>query len=103
MLLHDKVCLIVGAASLRGIGYATAELFARNGAKLILVDVAMDDRTIDAIATSIGNRTGSGPQLLGLTCDIQSAADCERVAGRAVDRYNDSFVQILIITGRVTR
>ena len=37
MLLHDRVCVIVGASSLRGIGYATAELFARHGAKLVFV------------------------------------------------------------------
>ena len=28
MLLQGQVCVIVGASSLRGIGYATAELFA---------------------------------------------------------------------------
>jgi NADP-dependent 3-hydroxy acid dehydrogenase YdfG len=31
LLLRDKVCIITGAASLRGIGYATAELFAEHG------------------------------------------------------------------------
>jgi NAD(P)-dependent dehydrogenase (short-subunit alcohol dehydrogenase family) len=28
VLLRDKVCIVTGAASLRGIGYATAELLA---------------------------------------------------------------------------
>ena len=54
MMLQDKVCLGVGAASLRGIGYATAELFARHGAKLAVVDVAMDDTATAAIL-------GAGP------------------------------------------
>ena len=38
LLLKDKVCVIVGVSSLRGIGYATAELFAAHGAKLVIVD-----------------------------------------------------------------
>ena len=42
MLLEDKVCVIVGAASTRSIGYATAELFARHGAKVAAVDGALD-------------------------------------------------------------
>ena len=39
MLLENKVCVIVGAASLRSIGYATAELFAAHGAKLVILEV----------------------------------------------------------------
>ena len=42
-LLENKVCVIVGAASLRSIGYATAELFAAHGAKLVLLDVVMNE------------------------------------------------------------
>ena len=57
-MLRDKVCLIVGAASLRGIGYATAELFARHGAKLAVVDVAMDESTTASIAASITAANG---------------------------------------------
>ncbi|MEP7357297.1 MAG: SDR family NAD(P)-dependent oxidoreductase, partial [Anaerolineales bacterium] len=39
-LLQDKVAVITGAAS--GIGRASAELFARQGAKVVLADVAED-------------------------------------------------------------
>ncbi len=63
MMLQDKVCLVVGAASLRGIGYATAELFARHGAKLAVVDVAMDDTATAAIAASITAAIGRAPTL----------------------------------------
>jgi NAD(P)-dependent dehydrogenase (short-subunit alcohol dehydrogenase family) len=42
LLLENKVCVIVGAASLRSIGYATAELFAAHGAKLVLLDLVMN-------------------------------------------------------------
>lgn len=36
MLLKDKVAIITGAASARGLGFATAKLFAENGAKVVL-------------------------------------------------------------------
>jgi NAD(P)-dependent dehydrogenase (short-subunit alcohol dehydrogenase family) len=87
MLLKDKICVIVGAASLRGIGYATAELFARNGAKLVVVDVAMDRPAIDAIAASIKRATGAPTAVRGVMCDIQKASDCDRVIDEAMSAY----------------
>ena len=34
MMLEDKVCILAGASS--GIGYATAKLFAAEGAKIVV-------------------------------------------------------------------
>src|SRR6476619_5590976 len=87
VLLQGQVCVIVGASSLRGIGYATAELFAQNGARLVLVDLAMDDRIISDIVASIASSTGSSPIVAGLKCDITSPADCERVIAEVVARF----------------
>ena len=87
MLLQDRVCVIVGASSLRGIGYATAELFAQNGAKLALLDVSMDEGIVRDIASSIAKSTGRQPAIAGLTCDIQSPADCERAVAEIVTRF----------------
>lgn len=87
MLLSDKVCIVVGAASLRGIGYATAELFACNGAKLVVVDIAMDGKTIDAISSSIARANGGDATVRGLSCDIQHAADCDRMVVDVVGRF----------------
>lgn len=39
MLLKDKVAIITGAASARGLGFATAKLFAENGASVVIIDL----------------------------------------------------------------
>ena len=48
MLLANKVCVITGAASRRGIGRAIAKLFALHGGRSIILDLdagqASDDR-----------------------------------------------------------
>lgn len=69
MLLSGKVCIVTGAASPRSIGHATAELFAEHGAKVVVVDLVMDER------------------VHGMKCDIASVADCERVTHEVVGRY----------------
>jgi NAD(P)-dependent dehydrogenase (short-subunit alcohol dehydrogenase family) len=87
MLLNDRVCLITGASSLRGIGYATAELFARNGARLAVVDVAMDEGIESDIRRSITQGTGREPDLLGLRCDIQNPSSCDEAVAAVRKRF----------------
>ena len=53
MLLKDKVCIVAGAASLRSIGYATAELFVEHGARVVVTDVMMNDEVLSSIKASI--------------------------------------------------
>jgi NAD(P)-dependent dehydrogenase (short-subunit alcohol dehydrogenase family) len=87
MLLRDKICVITGAASLRSIGYATAELFARNGAKIAIVDIAIDGQSVDAITSSITRAAGVAPEILGVKCDIQLAEDCDRAISHVVETF----------------
>jgi len=77
MLLKDKVCVIVGAASLRSIGYATAELFAEHGAKVVVVDVMMNEQVLDEIKSSINNKVIGPLSVHGVPCDVSKPEDCE--------------------------
>lgn len=52
MLLKDKVAVITGAASVRGLGFATAKLYAAQGAKVVIID--LDAEASRAAAASPG-------------------------------------------------
>jgi NAD(P)-dependent dehydrogenase (short-subunit alcohol dehydrogenase family) len=84
MLLKDKVCVIVGAASLRSIGYATAELFAEHGAKVVLADVAMDERVLSALRSAIEAHVKGPVAVHGVRCDISQAQDCDALVANVV-------------------
>jgi len=79
MLLKDKVCVIAGAGSLRSIGYATAELFAEHGGKIVVVDVMMDDTLLRNIQSSIQSQVGDSISVQGVRCDVSKLEDCERM------------------------
>jgi NAD(P)-dependent dehydrogenase (short-subunit alcohol dehydrogenase family) len=87
MLLNNRVCVITGASSLRGIGYATAELFARNGARVAVVDVAMNSGVENEIRQSIAAAIGQAPEMLALRCDIQNQADCETAIAKVRQHF----------------
>ncbi|MBI3546060.1 MAG: SDR family NAD(P)-dependent oxidoreductase, partial [Gammaproteobacteria bacterium] len=59
--LAGKVALVTGASS--GIGYATAKLFAREGAKLVVA--ARSQTKLDALAEEISSMHGHAVALAG--------------------------------------
>jgi NAD(P)-dependent dehydrogenase (short-subunit alcohol dehydrogenase family) len=78
MLLSGKTAVISGAASPRGIGLATAKLFAEHGARVAILDI--DPAATEAAAKSLG----AGH--LGLVCDVTDPAACRRAASVAIER-----------------
>ena len=69
MLLDGKIAAISGAASKRGIGLATARLFAAHGARVAILD-------LDAAAASAAARElGEGHR--GYACDVTDRQACE--------------------------
>lgn len=68
MLLKDKVAIVTGAASLRGIGWATAKRFADEGARVALLD-------LDAAAAERAAREIGAPHR-GYACDVRGEEAC---------------------------
>ncbi|MGH7838950.1 MAG: glucose 1-dehydrogenase [Candidatus Binataceae bacterium] len=79
-ILDGKVALITGAGS--GIGQATARIFAREGAKLVLADVVAEG----------GNRTlqivqDLGAEAIFVKCDVARWSDVDAAVAKAVQTY----------------
>lgn len=67
MRLKDRVALITGGA--RGIGYATAEVFLREGAKVVVVDIDTD--AVKEAAETLGSGA------VGLVMDVTSRSSVD--------------------------
>ena len=79
MLLENKVIVVTGAASPRGIGKATARALAAQGARIVVLDLREED------AKSAAADLGDGH--LGLACDVTDKAACVRAATATLERY----------------
>jgi NAD(P)-dependent dehydrogenase (short-subunit alcohol dehydrogenase family) len=80
MRLKDKVAIITGAAA--GMGAATARLFAREGAKLLLTDI--DEKDGPAVAADIVRTNGTARFEKH---DVSKEADWQRVVDAALTAY----------------
>ena len=83
--LEGKVAIVTGAGSSgpgTGNGKATSILFAREGAKVILVDAIRDrvEETWKAITDEGGDATT-------VTADVTNLRDCQRMVDVAVEKY----------------
>ena len=79
MLLQGKVALITGAASERGIGRATAEIFAQQGAKVIIVDLDLAQSQHAAKALGEGH--------LGLAANVANEEQAHAAVEQALQHY----------------
>jgi NAD(P)-dependent dehydrogenase (short-subunit alcohol dehydrogenase family) len=70
--LEGKVAVITGAGS--GMGKAMAELFAAQGAKLVLADISGQQ---DAVAARVGNGA------IGIRCDVSDEDDVQAMIAQA--------------------
>ena len=82
MLLRDRVAIITGGG--RGIGQGTALRFAREGAKLALVDIERSH--LDDTAKQL-QESGTGVEYIQLQGDVSSSADVQRVFDSTVARF----------------
>ena len=75
MRFSDRVALITGGG--RGIGAATAQLLAREGARVVVSD--MDLAPAEEVAQPLGG--------LAVACDVTSRAQVEDLVGRALSEF----------------
>ena len=80
MKLDGKVALITGAGS--GFGKATAILFAKEGAKVVVVD-----KDLDSAKRTAALIKESGNEASHVQADVSVSADCERMIKFAVEKY----------------
>lgn len=71
-LLNESFAIVTGAASPRGLGKATARLFAEHGATVAILD--LDGNQAEAAARELGSRH------VGLACDVTDRKACEAAA-----------------------
>ena len=92
MLLKDKVAIITGAASARGLGSATAKLFADNGAKVVIID--LNGEASKTAATALGE--GHLGLAANVSDEVQVQAGIEQILakyGRVDVLVNNAGIQ----------
>ena len=80
MRLEDKVAVITGAA--RGIGFACAQVFSGEGAKIVIADQLEKEG-----AEAAGKIKKGGGEAIFVKCDVTVPDDVRTVVDRAVDAY----------------
>lgn len=79
-ILNNKCALITGGAS--GIGRATVELFAKEGAAVVVADINTElGKQVEREIQQAGGRA------VFVACDVTRAEDCQRAVQTAVERF----------------
>lgn len=93
MRLKDKVAIITGAAS--GIGAATAEIFAREGAKVVVAD--FDQEHGEKVAEQLRK---SGVEALFVRVDVADAENVQQLMDKTLESFER--VDILVNNAGIT-
>jgi len=96
MLLQGRTAVISGAASKRGIGRATAELFVEHGARVAILDID-GDAAMEAAAEL--SKVADGEHI-GLRCDVADKDSCLAAADVVIGAFGkiDSLINNAGIT-----
>lgn len=92
-LLKDKYAVVTGAASARGLGKATARMFAEHGATVAILD--LDAGAAEAAAADLGEGH------VGLACNVTDKAGCEAAVAALLDRWGR--IDVLVNNAGITQ
>lgn len=93
MLLKNRTAVITGAASLRGIGRKTAQIFAEHGARVAILDLDAN------AATEAAQSLGEGH--IGLACNVTDRESCFAAAEQVLAAFGQ--VDILVNNAGITQ
>jgi glucose 1-dehydrogenase len=79
-ILQNKVAVITGGS--RGLGYAIAEAYAREGAKVVIAS-----RSQNAVDKAVRKLQEKGAQAEGIVCDVADLRQVEALAELAVQKF----------------
>src|SRR5258707_1747812 len=93
--LKGKVAIVTGAS--RGIGKAIAELFAKEGAKVVCSARTLKEGEHPlegSLETTVAGIKKAGGEAEAVTCDVSSEADCERLVEETPKLYRPRDVLV---------
>ncbi len=91
-LLNGRSAIITGGASPRGLGKATAQLFAEHGARVAILD-------LDGADSAAAGLPGDGH--IGLVCDVTDKGSCEAAVLDVIARFGQ--VDVLVNNAGITQ
>ena len=94
--LDGKIALVTGAA--RGIGATIAEVFARDGASVVVVDIEGPAGSSDALAN-----TAAKVGATALTLDVTADDAVDRISEHLREHYHGTPLDILVNNAGITR
>ncbi|MCC5937158.1 MAG: glucose 1-dehydrogenase [Lunatimonas sp.] len=85
--LSEKVAIVTGAS--KGIGLATAEIFAAAGAKVVI-----SSRKQEALDKVVEDLTGKGYEVTGIACNVGDSEALQHLVNSTLERYGQIDVLV---------